>query len=169
MAWTAQISKEKRQSITLRHEGQSIQNISRTVKASSSAVAKTIKCYDETGSTSAVQRRLCESGLHGWIVAKKPLLKDTNKKKRLAWSKKHEQWTLDWWKYVLWCGAKLEIFGSNRRMFVRRGVGERMISLCGVMVCGCFAGDIYLEFKAHLTCMATTAFCSDTPSHLDWG
>ena len=26
--------------------------------------------------------------------------------------------------------------------------------------------QIYLEFKAHLTSMATTAFCSDTPSHL---
>ena len=25
---------------------------------------------------------------------------------------------------------------------------------------------IYLEFKAHLTSMATTAFCSDTPSHM---
>ena len=25
---------------------------------------------------------------------------------------------------------------------------------------------IYLEFKAHLTSMATTGFCSDTPSHL---
>jgi transposase len=24
---------------------------------------------------------------------------------------------------------------------------------------------IYLDFKAHLTSMATTAFCSDTPSH----
>ena len=24
----------------------------------------------------------------------------------------------------------------------------------------------YLEFKVHLTSMATTAFCSDTPSHL---
>ena len=49
-------------------------------------------------STSTVQRRLRESGLHGRIAAKKPLLKDTNKKKRLAWAKKHEQWTLDWWK-----------------------------------------------------------------------
>ena len=34
----------------------------------------------------------------------KPLLKDTNKKKRLAWFKKHEQWTLDRWKSVL-CSA----------------------------------------------------------------
>jgi transposase len=45
----AQISKEKQQSIiTLRHEGQSILNISRTLKVSSSAVAKKIKHYDET-------------------------------------------------------------------------------------------------------------------------
>ena len=51
MARTAKISKENRQSITtLRHEGQLIQNISRTLKVSLSAVAKTIKHYDETGS-----------------------------------------------------------------------------------------------------------------------
>ena len=53
-------------------------------------------------STSTVQRRLCESDLHGQFAAKKPPLKDTNKKKKLAWAKKHEQWTLDRWKSVLW-------------------------------------------------------------------
>jgi transposase len=47
MARTAQISKEI---ITLRHEGQSIRKISITFKVSSSAVAKTIKHYYETGS-----------------------------------------------------------------------------------------------------------------------
>ena len=131
MARTAQISKEKRQSIiTLGHLGQSIRKMSTT----SSAVAKSIKHYDETGShedrhkkgihrvtsaaedkfirvnytseiaaqinvsqsssnrhisTSTIQRRLCESGLHGQIAAKKPLLKDANNKKRLA--KKHQE------------------------------------------------------------------------------
>uniref|UniRef100_A0A4W5R901 Coagulation factor IXa n=1 Tax=Hucho hucho TaxID=62062 RepID=A0A4W5R901_9TELE len=54
---------------------------------------------------------------------------DTDKKKRLAWAKKHEQWTLDRWKSVLWSDeSKFEIFGSNRYVFVRRSVGERMIS-----------------------------------------
>jgi transposase-like protein len=48
MARTALISKEKRQSIiTLRHEGQSIWKISRTLKVSSNAVAKPINRYDE--------------------------------------------------------------------------------------------------------------------------
>jgi transposase len=51
MGRTAQISKEKRQSIiTLRHEGQSIRKNLRTLNVSSSAVTKTIKRYDETGS-----------------------------------------------------------------------------------------------------------------------
>ena len=141
MARTTQISKEKRQYIiTLRH-GQSIRKIPRTLKGSSSAVAKTIKRYDETVShgdrnskvrprvtsaaedkfirfncsseiaaqinpsqssskwhvsTSTVQRRLHESGLHGRIATKKPLLKDSNNRKRLASAKKHEQKTLDW-------------------------------------------------------------------------
>jgi hypothetical protein len=66
-----------------------------------------------------VQRRLRKSGLHGRIVAKKPLLKDTNKKK-LAWAKKHEQWTLDHWE------SKFEMF-FNCRFFVRRRVGEQMV------------------------------------------
>ena len=100
-------------------------------------------------STSTVQRTLCESGLHGQIAAKKPLLNDNNKK-RLAWAKKHEQWTLDRWKSVLWCDeSKCEMFSSNYNVFVR--VGERMTSACvvpnvkhgegGVMVWECFAGD----------------------------
>ena len=130
MTRTAQISKEKQQSIiTFRHEGQSIQKMSRTLKVSSSPVAKTIKRYDETGSHEerhrkgrpkdpllqkissleltapqiAAQINYSQSSrnihincseetvcLHGQIAAKKPLLKDTNKKKRIDWAKKHE-------------------------------------------------------------------------------
>ena len=56
-------------------------------------------------STSTVQVRL--PGLHGQIAAKKPLLKDPNKKQRPAWAKKYEQWTLDRWKSVLWSGGEI--------------------------------------------------------------
>jgi chaperone required for assembly of F1-ATPase len=70
--------------------------------------------------TSTVQRRLCKSGLCGLIAAKKPLLKDTNKKKSLAWAKKDEQWTLDQWKSVLWSDEpKLKTSGSRVFVFVR--------------------------------------------------
>ena len=84
-------------------------------------------------STSTVQRRLRESGLHGRIPATTPLLKDTKTKKRLAWAKKHEQWILDRWKSVL-CSdeSKCDIFGSNRCVFVRRSEGKWIISACVV-------------------------------------
>ena len=72
-------------------------------------------------------QRLCESGLHGRIAAKKQVLKDTNKK-RLAWAKKYEQLTLDWWKSFHW----FKMFDSNCRVFVRRRVFEWMISTCVV-------------------------------------
>ena len=215
MARTTQLSKEKQQSIiTLRQEGQSSRKISRTLNVSS-AVAKTIKRYDETGShedrprtgrprvtsaaedkfirvtslrnrqltapqirahinalqssssrhisTSTVQRRLRESGLHGGIAAKKPLLRKNNKKKRLAWAKKHKEWTLNQWKSTLgwwvqiwdfWfhlpCLCKTQkrwvdgfyMCGSHREALRRRcdGVG---------VLCWWHCFVIYSKFKAY--------------------
>ena len=116
-----------------------------------------------------------KSGLHNGIAAKKPLLKDTDKKKRLAWAKKQamdirmvEIYPLVWWVQIgdfwfqpaclcetqsSWTGD-LCVCGSHREAW---------------WVWWCFAGDTvcdYFEFKAHLTSMATTAFCRETPSHL---
>ena len=76
------------------------------------------KCFTEFTriSTSTVQRRLRESSIHGRIAVKETLLKDTKKKKRLAWAKKHEQWTLDLWKSVLWSDeSKFEICKTQSR------------------------------------------------------
>ena len=103
-------------------------------------------------STTTVRRRLRESGLHGQIVARKPLLRRGNKHERCVWVKKHKEWTLDQWKSVLWSDeSKFEIFGSNRRVIVPCRKGEQMDFAClvpivkhgvyGVMVWGCFAGD----------------------------
>ena len=52
--------------ITLRHEGQSIWKISRTFKVSSSAVSKTIKCYDDTGSHEDRHR----NGRHSYLCCR---------------------------------------------------------------------------------------------------
>ncbi|CAK9796236.1 Transposable element Tc1 transposase [Anthophora quadrimaculata] len=103
-------------------------------------------------SVSTVKRRLKDAGLTGRIAARKPFLRLANKKKRLAWAVAHKDWTLDQWKKVLWTDeSKFEIFGSNRRMFVRRRTGERLLDSCIVptvkhgggntMVWGCFGGE----------------------------
>ena len=83
-------------------------------------------------STSTVQRRLCESGLHGRIAAKKPLLKDTNNKKRLAWAKKHEQWTLARWKFVHWSGVQIWDFWFQLPWFCEpQSRGPYDLRMCG--------------------------------------
>ena len=103
-------------------------------------------------SVSTVKRRLRAAGLTGRVAVRKPLLRWQNKKKRLAWAMKHRQWTTEDWKKVLWTDeSKFEIFGSSRRVFVRRRVGERMVPRCvtptvkhgggSVMVWGSFAGS----------------------------
>ncbi|KAF0026156.1 hypothetical protein F2P81_020893 [Scophthalmus maximus] len=79
-------------------------------------------------SRTTAKKRLCESGLHGRIAARKPLLRTGNKQKRLVWAKEHKEWTLDQGKSVLWSDqSKFEIFGSYHRAFVRRRKGLNKI------------------------------------------
>ena len=111
MARTAQINNEKRQSIiTLGHDKNHdekthammklalmrtatgkedtelplLQRI-RSLELTAPQIAAQINASQSSSnrhiSTSSVQRRLLESGLHGRINAKKPLLKDTNRRK----------------------------------------------------------------------------------------
>uniref|UniRef100_A0A3B4CHW9 Transposase Tc1-like domain-containing protein n=1 Tax=Pygocentrus nattereri TaxID=42514 RepID=A0A3B4CHW9_PYGNA len=106
----------------------------------------------QSSSSRHISRTTVKRSLHGKIAARKPLLRTSNKQKRLVWAKEHKEWTLDQWKSVLWSDeSKFEIFGSNHHVFVRRRKGERVDSTClvptvkhgggGVMVWGCFAGD----------------------------
>lgn len=103
-------------------------------------------------SATTVRRRLIAAGLNGRCAARKPLLRPVNKRKRLIWAKQHQNWTVDQWKRVLWTDeSKFEIFGSRRRVYVRRRIGERLTPECivptvkhgggAVMLWGCFAGN----------------------------
>lgn len=103
-------------------------------------------------SITTVKTRLLRAGLRGRVAIKKPLLRIVNKKKRLEWAKKHANWTAEQWNSVLWTDeSKFEIFGSKRRVYVRRFPGEQMNDDCvvstikhgngNVMVWGCFAGN----------------------------
>lgn len=109
-------------------------------------------------SLTTVKRRLKQAGLKGHIAARKPLLRPQNRKKRLQWARDHQHWDIEMWKRVLWTDeSKFQVFGSNRRIFVRRRVGERMKTECvvptvkhgggSVLVWGSFSfdgvGDLY--------------------------
>lgn len=103
-------------------------------------------------SVTTVKRILQKNGLHGRVAARKPLLRPANRKKRLLWAKEHVNWTEEEWSKVLFSDeSKFQIFGGNRRVYVRRQVGERMnkdlivptVKHGGgsVMVWGCFGNE----------------------------
>ena len=69
---------------------------------------------------------------HSYVTClKKPLLRAKNKQKRLQRARHHKDWTIGKWNEILWSDEfKFEIFGSKRRVFVRRFEGERASQQC---------------------------------------
>lgn len=63
-------------------------------------------------SVATVRRRLLNAGLKGRVAAKKPLLREANKEKRLKWAHEHVNWTASQWSKVLFicCLFVLRIF-----------------------------------------------------------
>ena len=67
-----------------------------------------------TVSSRTVRRKLGEEGLVGRIAAKKPLLKEKNRVKRLKFAKEHKKWTKEDWYQVLWTDeSKFERFANK--------------------------------------------------------
>ena len=111
-----------------------------------------------TISKTTVRRRLAAFGLKGRVAVSKPLLRSKNKRKRLLWAKRYKNYSIEDWKTVLFVDeSKFEIYGNNRRIYVRRRPGERLSSQYikptvkhgggNIQVWGCFGfngvGDLY--------------------------
>lgn len=82
-------------------------------------------------SDKTVQRRLHDSGIHGRIARKKPLLKDRHVKARLSWCRNKENWTASQWSKVLWSDeSKFCLIGSAGVQRVWRRPGEELKNQC---------------------------------------
>lgn len=82
-------------------------------------------------SQSVINRSLHSWGMRGRVACRKPLLSARNIIKRLSFAKKHVTWSKKKWTKVLFTDeSKFELFGNNRRTFVRRIKNERFIKEC---------------------------------------
>lgn len=97
-----------------------------------------------------VRNRLNETGLHGRVPRKKPLISKRNKVKRLNFARMHINKSPEFWKSILWSDeSKFNLFGCDGRGKVWRSEGEAMRTEClrptvkhgggNVMVWGCMA------------------------------
>lgn len=78
-----------------------------------------------------VRTILKRKDLRGRVACRKPLLSPANIKKRFVFAKTYKDWTSEDWAHVLFTDeTKMELFGTNRRLFVRRRPNERYKSAC---------------------------------------
>ena len=72
-----------------------------------------------------VQNRLNEAGLHGRAPIKKPLLTKKHIKARLEFGLKHQEWTVEDWKKVLFSDeSKINRRGSDGKIWTWRKTGK---------------------------------------------
>lgn len=101
-------------------------------------------------SVRSIQRRILNHGLRARRPAKKPLVSEVNRQKRLDFAKQHKDWTPTQWRNVLFTDeSKFNMKGADGNLRVRRPPKSRYdYRYClrtvkygggGVMVWGCFS------------------------------
>jgi len=101
-------------------------------------------------SVQTVRNRLNETGLHGRVPRRKPLISKRNHKKRMDFAREHVNKPEEFWNSIIWSDeSKFNMFGSDGRRSVWRAVGEAMRKECleptvkhgggNVMVWGCMS------------------------------
>ena len=103
-------------------------------------------------SLSTVRRALYEAGYHSRVAVRKPFISVKNRQDRLKWCRRHQEWTDEQWKKVIWSDeSRFTLFQSDGRTHVWRLPKEKYDVNCivptvkhgggGVMVWGCFTWD----------------------------
>jgi hypothetical protein len=78
-----------------------------------------------TASTQTVRNTLKAANLKAVTKKKKPLLSPVHRKKRLAFALKHQHWTVEDWKRVIWSDeTKINRMGSDGQEYVWKRAGE---------------------------------------------
>lgn len=100
-------------------------------KTSTELAHEILNTTGKTVSSRLVRYKLCSNGLRGRVAARKPLLRGYNVKRRFNWCKEKRQWIYADWIHALFSDeSKFELFGNNRRQYVRRRVNERFLPEC---------------------------------------
>ena len=74
-----------------------------------------------------VRNTLKEASLKAVVKKKKPLLSATHRKRRLVFALKHQHWTVEDWKWIIWSDeTKINRIGSDRQEYMWKRKEERL-------------------------------------------
>ena len=106
-------------SLSVRQERQ----LARAVRSGriSTALEASSQLTGQNGSTVSVQtvrRALRHQGLRSYVKKRKPLLTRTHRKRRCEFARKHQDWSIDDWKCIIWTDeSKFNLFGSDGKEY----------------------------------------------------
>ena len=105
-------------------------------------------------SEQTIRRRLREEGIRKWRAVGRPLLTREHAKKRLAWARAHQHWSIDDWNHVIWSDESAIQKDSNapaewisRRQTMREKYDPKNVrtksrdSKLSQMIWACFVGE----------------------------
>jgi len=76
-------------------------------------------------SSQTLHRQLKTRGMRPVVKRKRPLLKPHYKKASMEFAERHQEWTIEDWKRVIWSDEiKINCLGSDGRKYVWKDVGE---------------------------------------------
>jgi len=100
-------------------------------------------------SINTFRKAIYSLGYHSRVMCRKPLISLTNQRKRLAWAKERQNWTIADWKKVLFSDeSTFTVFKITGKQYVWRTPKEKYDAECimpvvkhsqGQMVWGCFS------------------------------
>jgi transposase len=96
-----------------------------------------------------IRRRITESKeFKSYWATKKPFINESNREKRVAWCRQHQDWSVEQWRNVIWSDESPFVLRFNKKVRVWRRHNERYNPECTtatvkhdkkIMVWGCFA------------------------------
>ena len=95
-----------------------------------------------------VSKRLNEFNIKCVLQRKKPYISEANRKKRIAWCKKYENWTAEMWDNVLWsdeskfelrCQQRKRVWVCTTKPYDENALSGTVKHSKSVMIWGCFA------------------------------
>jgi len=105
--------------LTERNKRTTVRLMKKKDASTATAVSKVLKTsHNVNVSRQTVSRAFKSFGFSCRIKKKKPKLTEKHKKTRLAWAKKHETWTSDDWRKVIWSDeSKFNLLNSDGKEY----------------------------------------------------
>ena len=132
-------------------------------------LTKSFDTASKTISTRTMRIKLRGMGLNSCVATRKPLLTETNRKKRLQFARDHKNWTLEQWRKIMWSDERpFTLFQHDGRIRVRREAHEALDPSCTVPTVQASGGSVMIWECFCYSELGSATLCSNKMKSTDY-